>query len=216
MCGDHFSFTNSYPWAIASSFISSAPLIKYCPNTGWHTSLSFTLAQVYSTQSPLITSASVIFFPCDSWEATDATFYRKRSHLTCGTASLITCSHNTRQTAWRVHFHVCGWKVICLVQRSPVSSSMACLLAICHHICVFLPATLFSPPRRIKSIHHPGMLRPQILLQHAVSHKNHSSTTKIHQFKGKTQAACDSFCPAFAYEWIAKKLTPLYEIIITL
>lgn len=61
MCGDHFSSTNSYAWAITSSFISSAPLIKYCPNTGWHTSLSFTLALVYSTQSPLITSASVMF-----------------------------------------------------------------------------------------------------------------------------------------------------------
>lgn len=152
--GEHFSSTNSYPWAIISSFISLALVIKYCPNTGWHTSLSFTLAQIYSTQSPLITCAPV-YFACDFWEPTDATFYRKCSHLTRGTASLISCSHNTRQAARCVYFHVYRWKVIHLVQWSPVLSSMACRSAICCHISVFPPAMVFSPPGRIKSVHHP-------------------------------------------------------------
>ncbi len=100
-----------------------ALLIKLHTNTGWHTIISFILARVYSTQSPLITSAP-FYFACGFWEPPDA---------------------SPDRLPWRGYFNVHRWKVLHLVQWSSVLFSITCLSAI-RHQCVSFPKQLFLVP----------------------------------------------------------------------
>lgn len=156
-CTETISLLQTHnPSPCTSSFNSFALLIKSCSNTGYHTSLSFTLGLRVSShhfclsmfglwllkkqQMPLLTGRVFIFHPWYLFLAAN--------------------SHNSK-SRWPtcVHSHIRRWKVIHLVQWSSVSSSIAGLSAICYQLSVFLQAIVFSLPRRIEWIHHSSMTR---------------------------------------------------------